>query len=205
MPKRIKLQNPNYIFIIGFNKTGTTSLHELFCKNGFASLHWDSGRAALRMKRNINRGRPPLRGYDSKFRVFSDLNYFHPSKIIEGGSFFKELDASYPDSYFILNTRPVDGWIKSRQQKRFQRFNMTFVQLAMEAYSLDSESQVLEVWSNQLETHLKSVRGHFKDRKNFLELDITQDLVEEQLASFLGQKIQKGTWGHVRTNHLGID
>ena len=35
-----------YVFLIGFNKTATTTLHFFFKKNGLPSIHWDNNRLA---------------------------------------------------------------------------------------------------------------------------------------------------------------
>ena len=40
----------NKIFIIGFNRTGTRTLHNYFNKNNILSLHWEYGRLAKRIK-----------------------------------------------------------------------------------------------------------------------------------------------------------
>lgn len=74
-------------FVIGFNKTATTSFHTLFLQNGIKSQHteyqWDT----------------------DTFDAFSDggedQNYLN-------------LDQKYPDAVFILNTRRLDDWLMSR-------------------------------------------------------------------------------------------
>jgi hypothetical protein len=74
-------------FVIGFNKTATTSMHELFLLNGLSSQHdnnWD------------------LDNYD----CFSDCFPYNR---------FKEynLTVKYPDAKFILNIRNMKDWIIS--------------------------------------------------------------------------------------------
>lgn len=79
------------IFCIGFNRTGTTSLHTLFQREGFRSYHgtaWRGMREALLVR------------YD----CFSDGR---PDD-------FRELDRRYPRSQFILNVRDLDTWLRSR-------------------------------------------------------------------------------------------
>lgn len=77
----------NKIFVIGFNKTATTTIHKLFIKNNLTSQHngnsWD---------------------LDS-YQCFSDNGNL---------TNFQELDKKYPNSIFILNTRKLNKWIISR-------------------------------------------------------------------------------------------
>lgn len=74
------------IFVIGFNKTATTTFHNIFVRNGLKSLHhpiWDN--------------------FD--YDAYSDFG---------GRKIFKKLDRRFDDSIFILNTRNIDDWLLSR-------------------------------------------------------------------------------------------
>jgi hypothetical protein len=104
----------SYIFIIGFNKSGTTSIHELFSKNGFASIHWDEGRLAKKSLLNALEGRRLFYGYDHQYQVFSDLVYRNDRFYFEGNSLFREMDKDYPNAFFIYNKRNIADWLKSR-------------------------------------------------------------------------------------------
>lgn len=75
-------------FVIGYNKTGTTTFHYLFHINGFRSQHsigkkWD------------------LDSYD----CFSDNGQMNK---------FQDLDSKFPNAIFILNTRKLRSWLISR-------------------------------------------------------------------------------------------
>ena len=86
-PKRVLQDNHDKkVFVIGFNKTGTSSFHELFCINRLASQHSTSW--------NLDR-----------YQCFSDGGNYHP---------FEKLYAQYPSSLFILNTRSLEDWLISR-------------------------------------------------------------------------------------------
>ena len=87
------------IFVIGFNKTASTTLHKLFKVNNLKSQHatnWDT----------------------SNYDCFSDNGNLND---------FKQLDTLYKDAIFILNTRNLTNWLSSRfkhghrQQERLQR------------------------------------------------------------------------------------
>jgi len=78
------------IFVIGFNKTGTSSLHGLFCYLDIKSIHWDKIK--------------PVIDIIDEFDAFTDITPYS----------FKEYYNKYPDSLFILNTRPISNWLISR-------------------------------------------------------------------------------------------
>lgn len=74
------------IFVIGFNKTATTTFHKLFLENKLKSQH------SVVWKPN-------------QFRCFSDCGDLNN---------FKKLDKKYPSATFILNIRSLDKWLISR-------------------------------------------------------------------------------------------
>ena len=74
------------IFVIGFNKTATTTFHKLFLANNLKSEHttvW----------------------HPENFDCFSDNGNLNN---------FKKLDKKYPGATFILNIRSLDTWLISR-------------------------------------------------------------------------------------------
>ena len=74
-------------FVIGFNKTATSTFHNIFLKNNLTSQHngdnWNT----------------------DKFQCFSDNGNFMN---------YKQLDVKYKNSIFILNIRELDKWLISR-------------------------------------------------------------------------------------------
>ena len=76
-------------FVIGFNKTATTTFHNLFLQNNLKSQHMKS------------------RYWDtSTYDCFSDIT--------SGDNIWKNLDKIYTDAVFILNIRNLDKWLISR-------------------------------------------------------------------------------------------
>ena len=73
-------------FVIGFNKTATSTFHSLFLKNNLTSQH----------KRKWN---------TDEYACFSDNGNLNN---------YKELDLKYKNSIFILNVRELDKWLISR-------------------------------------------------------------------------------------------
>lgn len=74
------------IFVIGFNKTATSTFHQLFLSNGLKSQH---GGVWKTDKYDCLSDNPELNNY-------------------------KELYKNYPNSIFILNTRGLYSWLLSR-------------------------------------------------------------------------------------------
>ena len=74
-------------FVIGFNKTATTTIHQLFLKN------------------NLNSRHTPKKWETDKYTCFTDNGHQYN---------YRELDLKYEDSIFILNVRELDRWLISR-------------------------------------------------------------------------------------------
>lgn len=76
-------------FVIGYNKIGTCTFHNLFLKNNLKSQHTKSEYWNI-----------------SKYDCFSDITSDH--------HIWKELDKKYENTIFILNVRYMDKWLISR-------------------------------------------------------------------------------------------
>ena len=79
--------NFDKIFVIGFNKTATTTIHHLFEVNNLKSQHTDK-------KWDLE-----------NFTCFSDNGNQRN---------YPELYSTYPNSIFILNVRKLNDWLLSR-------------------------------------------------------------------------------------------
>lgn len=189
-----------FVFVIGYNKTGTTALHYFFQDNGWPSLHWDDGRLAQTMLTNAIKGRRLLRGYDHRFRVFSDMVFDTMDFRFEANSMFPALDRQYPESYFILNTRPETAWLSSRQAKYFRRFQMTMPELECRVSGLSEPSEAVNKWLLERREFEARVRSYFRGSDFFLDLDITRRDVCQQLEALLGSEFDPSKWRQVRTN-----
>jgi hypothetical protein len=168
------------VFFIGFNKCGTKSLHGLFEGCGYRSLHtrWKrlTGKKvniAQQFSRNIAAGAPILSGLGNG-DVFSDLTSVSDSQVIEACLFYKELYREYPDAYFVLNTRPVEHWIRSRLNHSNDKVG-SFTERYMRATG-DTQDQVIERWRTAFIEHHEDVRSFFKDKGRFLQFSIYDDV-----------------------------
>ena len=195
-----KVWDRPYVFMLGFNKTATTTLHHFFEGNGFPSIHWDHGRLARTMVRNCMQDQRILAGYDDRFLVFSDL-ILHTSRIrIEANMLFRILDRDYPGAYFLFNNRPVGDWIASRDRKKCQRYGMTFTELDQVIFAARTPEDVYSRWSDEKSRFEREVRDYFRDHPHYLEFEISDPTAPRRIAKLLGRSMEESCCGHYRTN-----
>jgi hypothetical protein len=136
------------------------------------------------MYKNMNLDRPLLEGPWSKHHVFMDMEVM----MTVSGLFFpfyahlecwKLLDAQYPGSKFILNTRDIEGWIRSRKI-HYGQYGGLLKRLADHYKTDDLEG----LWVRQRERHHNEVIKYFSERDDLLVFDIEKDSTEK-LRSFL--------------------
>ena len=115
------LSSDQKIFILGFNRCGTQSFSSALEKIGIGCAHWDQNRLALAIANDISQGRKiDIDTHYPQCNAFMDIinvpghGQINKKPWIEGSQFASELIKSYPNAYFILNTRPVNDWINSR-------------------------------------------------------------------------------------------
>lgn len=179
----------NKIFIIGFNKTGTRTLHNYFMKNGYPSLHWEYGRLAKKIKYNYDNNLLLLTGYD-QYKIYSDmedyinLNYAHVM-------YFKELDKDYPNSKFILNIRNIDNWIKSRNLHMNGKYS-DYLCYRMKI----SKEEINKKWKDDFYNHHKNVIKYFKNTNKLLIFNIEEDNIEKLNIFFKELNLNKKFYIH---------
>eukprot|EP00978_Attheya_sp_CCMP212_P022307 scaffold66376_cov43-Attheya_sp.AAC.1 len=134
------LQLPTPVIVMGFPKTGTTSLSKFFSCGGHEAAHtWaipnrthppplgtkeeeeevKPERCGKCMKENIGRKRPPLEGCGA-FDIWSDCSFANwVDKTYDVDCYFPmlqglaEIHAAYPHATFLLGTRDPDTWYQS--------------------------------------------------------------------------------------------
>ena len=99
-------------FQIGFRRCGTTALAAFFNRCAIPCVHHDRGRLARRMRENLAAARAPLDGYDRRYAAFTNIDFQTPTDHFDGFRHFEALLAEY-GGRFILNTRPVEHWLRS--------------------------------------------------------------------------------------------
>lgn len=190
------------VFVIGFNKTATTTIHDFFVANGYKSAHWKVDRftyLAKVMVSNAMSYRPILSGI-SRFDVYSDMNYVEDDLVLEANYLFREIYDQHPEAYFLLNTRDMDAWIRSRSEHARpgpDGVDRSFIKRASKAYNQD-DAGTIDVWKN---AHLKfhsEVRGFFGQHAGarFLDFNINTD-GPDKLIDWLkpDYTLDAGKWG----------
>jgi len=158
------------IFLIGFNRCGTTSFHQFFQSNQISSVHWYGNILARCLQRNCRLPFVlPLQGIDH-WTAYSDLiavpgtpwesatSYRGP--LIEANRFFPQLHRTYPNSLFILNTRDPEAWIASRLQHDQGRFAEAYRRAVFDQ-GIATDNQLKALWLQQWNEHHQAVRRYF--------------------------------------------
>ena len=168
---------------IGLNKCATRSLAALFERSGYPAVHYrlpeEAGGAiaATLMLRNRRAGRPLLAGFDDRV-LYSDLERNGPRVRIEGWRMFRRLHADYPGSYFILNYRDREAWIRSRIE------HPNYAENYRRNQGLADLDAVAEAWRREYDGHLAGVRRFFADKPaQLVEFDLDRDPVERLIAA----------------------
>ncbi len=155
----------NKIFCIGFNKTGTSSLHQLFLVLGLRSLH----------------------GYYHKLPVTDPLFAAYQCFSDGNGHDFALLDRSFPGSRFILTSRPLEDWLVSRIRHVEQRRAAGQTGPMRREYEADPV-HALERWITQrLDFHRRAVAQFAGRPADLLVVDLCSGADPEgTLATLLG-------------------
>jgi hypothetical protein len=155
------------IFQIGFNKCATTSLYFFFKLNGIESVHWAERQEGkinsiicLKAIENLSSNRNMFEGMEYVF--YSDMEFISSRRIIYLYEYYKIMDEQYPDSKFILNTRNLDDWIKSRLNHQGP-FETSYLKRSMD-YFRCNEDKVIKIWKNHYRNHINGVLSYFKNK-----------------------------------------
>ena len=183
-----------FIFIIGFNKSATTSLHKLFSDNGYPSIHWDRGNLAKYSLLNILNGRKIFDSYDDKYRIFSDFIFRNDKYVFEGNSLFQVMDIDYPNSFFIYNYRDMNSWIESRINHISNIKGLSLLELQFKLFNTNDIEAVKNHWKAARLKFEIDIRNYFSLRNNLIELDIDSDDVVEQLNLKLNLGLNPMHW-----------
>ncbi|WP_048439946.1 sulfotransferase [Caenimonas sp. SL110] len=183
-----------YVFVIGFNKTGTTSIDGFFRANGFPSIHWGNNRLAAHMFANCLQGRRALEGYDQSFRVFSDMVYRTRRAWFEGNSLFRTIDADYPGSYFLYNTRPMEDWLASREKHRGAMVGESLLGFYLRYLKTQDIQVVRDHWRRTREHFEQEIRAYFSGNPRFMEISIDDEDFASKVSSFIGVPLDGAHW-----------
>ena len=175
----------NKIICVGLNKTGTTSLHRAFKILNFKSIHYQGKEGNIKkiIYDNYINGNKLLKGIEN-YDVYSDWNNANTNFL------FKQLDKQYPKSKFILNTRDIDSWLKSRENHVNSIPNLKNKQAENPEntwYNIDKEA-----WVKVYKEHHREVLKYFEDREDdLLIFNLFEGDSWEKICNFLNKPIPK--------------
>lgn len=167
------------IFCIGFNKTGTVSLHKALSELGYRGIHglWKNHK---NVEKAISENKPLLNYFDNNITHFSDLDIIKDN--------YKLLDKQYPNSKFILNTRNKESWLVSRKKHYNDYLNNKNNGKYHNGWRWVKESE--SDWSKEWDKHHEEVIEYFKNRpEDFLIVDIPSGDGYNKLCPFLGKEL----------------
>ena len=157
------------VFCIGFQKTATTSLQYLLFSTGC----WEATVFSVRDLNGPEAIREHALELARRFDAFAD----NPWSVL-----FRDLDAAYPGSKFILTTRDPNKWYQSA----CTHFSDGGSRMREWIYGAGSPEGNRELYTGRLLRHAKEVRSHFAYRPDdFLEFDVARGDGWEALCAFL--------------------
>jgi hypothetical protein len=189
---------PSKLFVIGLNKTGTTSLHLALEQLGLRSYHWGGRRAYHAVLDAQREGERLLHGVGEQYDAYGDIGPL--------AARFDLADLQYPGSRFILTVRDLDDWLDSRERHAGRN-------VRDRRHGLYGGSNVQidrDQWRAQWDAHLARVEAWFGGRDDLLTIDVCGGEGWERLAPFLDRPVPrepfpldnvdggKGRWGPKR-------
>ncbi|MEM8770398.1 MAG: sulfotransferase family protein [Pseudomonadota bacterium] len=163
------------VFCIGFQKTGTTSLYAALTELGY--------RTAAVVGRDFTAAE--LRDFGAQLCIETAEKY-DAAQDMPWPVFFRELDAAYPNSKFILTVRDSDSWFASLEN----HFGAAPNAMQEFVYGAASPSGNRERFLAVYEAHEQAVRAHFARRPDdLLIMDLKQGHGWDELCAFLGRPV----------------
>jgi hypothetical protein len=176
---------PTRVFGIGMHKTATTSLDKALSTLGLDSAHWKNAhwaRAIWEEMKEFGRSKTLERSY-----ALCDL----PISLL-----FKELDAAYPNSKFILTLRNEDEWVESIRT-HFSPANPFHHQWDTDPFTHQIHNEIYgrkkfdeDVMRTRYRQHNAEVLEYFKARpRDLLIMDMSKGAGWPELCGFLRKPV----------------
>lgn len=179
MGNRLQGDSPR-VFCIGWHKTGTTTIGLALIKLGYSVLG-----CRLDTVHPLQRGEiSPVIELAGRFDAVQDVPW---------AALYKELDARYPGSKFILTERRPEKWIASAGR----HFGSTYIPLHEWLYGKGRLTENEELYLERYRQHNDSVKSYFLDRpQDLLLLDFENGDRWEKLCDFLGHPVPTAPFPH---------
>ena len=171
------MANKQKVFGIGFHKTGTKSLCKALEILGYRVCEPIGARNPDIAKEALSLALDHARRFDAV-----QDNPFPP--------LFRDLDAAFPGSKFILTTEDPEVWIK----RAVRYFGPNETPMRKWIYGKGSPIGNEALYLDRFKAHQNDVLDHFKNRKDdLLVWPLTREPGWEKLCSFLGVDLPENT------------
>lgn len=165
-----------YVFNIGMNCSGTTSLCQALNILGIPSLHHTTPNGELlesAIHLNLQNNKLLLDSYDDAYKGFCDFS---------GEKFYEKLYYDYPKAKFIFTIRPLEDWLKSimklEENIYHSKHNKNLTSETVNLYKLKFEKQYFR--------NRDKIRNFFRNKKSqYLEIRICEGHGWNELCKFL--------------------
>lgn len=182
------------VFGLGFQKTGTTSLHHFLRRLGYRSVHWPHIVHGVNYQKLCIDAIDDRQGVVSVFKPV--LDEFDAFTDVPFPALYEELYRRFPDSRFILLWRDSDDWWGSvsthwrLDSSRVRKLD-PYEYLAYNRYGGDALTEITIHDRNRLKEtflrHGEAVESYFRDKPGtLLVARLEDDRVGEKLCRFLG-------------------
>lgn len=206
-------KNPK-IFIIGANKTGTTTIRELFREMNFnvapqqdQENYFDE---IIRKKHNFNQDQ-----FDEKVKLYIDKYQVFQDQPFSIKNFYREIYKLYPNSFYIHLNREPNEWYKSLYKNLLRYTNTkdlkdldlkklkdndyirkgylfdTVMNYFPENTSLEEANEKLKMKSFMIlnfEKRNNKIREFFKNSKKFIEINVKDEKDNSKIVKLLNLK-----------------
>lgn len=168
------------IFCIGWHKTGTTTMGDALLVLGFDVMGARLDLAELLLQGKKNEVLDCARDYS----VLQDVPW---------NALFKELDATYPGSKFILTIRDEQQWLNSA----LKHFKDSYTSMREWLYGEGIIQGNEELYLKRFQSHNAEVKDYFKDRpEDLLVMDLSKGHGWAELCGFLNMDIPNKAFPH---------
>jgi predicted O-methyltransferase YrrM len=187
--------------VIGFPKSGTSTLHRVFREAKMKSAHWvvREGFCGQVMYRDHRAGRNPLHQL-RRFRCVAQADVCLPDETRDGEvvNFWPQLDFELieaiqhfdPEVKFILNRRRIDDLIASIDNWASLRNRLIRSEIPGLPEGKGATDAELREW---ISGHYEACQEHFRGADNFLDLQIESPDAHRELERFVGLELP--WWG----------
>ncbi|MDJ1009700.1 MAG: sulfotransferase [Paracoccaceae bacterium] len=182
--RRLRFGPPRQkVFCVGFQKTGTTSLQYALSLLGYR-VGGIFGVGDLDSFGQVrDRALDLMQGFDAA----AD----NPWSVL-----FRDLDAAFPGSKFILTTRDPDRWYASA----CKHFGSRGSRMREWIYGAASPVGHEAAYKDRLVRHAAEVRAHFADRPgDFMDFDVARGDGWERLCGFLDKPVPRRDFPRLNT------